>query len=84
MLCDKWNLGFLAETERQVEAHLAGHLQKLPEADAKSRAVVEQMKIDEAQHAQTAVDHGGAPLPLPVKQAMRFAANVMRQTASRI
>ena len=83
-LGDKWNLGFLAETERQVEAHLDGHLQKLPEADAKSRAVVEQMKIDEAQHAQTAVAHGGAPLPLPVKQAMRFAANVMRQTANRI
>jgi ubiquinone biosynthesis monooxygenase Coq7 len=84
MLGDKWNLGFLAETERQVEAHLDGHLKKLPQADAKSRAVVEQMKIDEAQHAQTAVAHGGAPLPLPVKQAMRFAANIMRQTASRI
>jgi ubiquinone biosynthesis monooxygenase Coq7 len=84
MLGDKWNLGFLAETERQVEAHLDGHLQKLPEADARSRAVVEQMKIDEAHHAQTAVDHGGAPLPQPVKWAMRFAADVMRQTASRI
>jgi len=84
MLGDKWNLGFLAETERQVEAHLDGHLQQLPEADAKSRAVVEQMKLDEAQHAQTAVDHGGAPLPPPVKWAMRLAADVMRQTASRI
>lgn len=84
LLGDKWNLGFLAETERQVEAHLDGHLQQLPEADAKSRAVVEQMKLDEAHHAQTAVDHGGAPLPLPVKTAMRFAADVMRQTASRI
>ncbi len=84
LLGDKWNLGFLAETERQVEAHLDGHLQKLPEADARSRAVVEQMKIDEIKHAQTAVDHGGAPLPSPVKMAMRFAADVMRQTASRI
>ena len=84
LLGDKWNLGFLAETERQVEAHLDGHLQQLPEADAKSRAVVEQMKSDEARHAQTAVDHGGAPLPQPVKWAMRFAANVMRQTASRV
>ncbi|MHB1353866.1 MAG: 2-polyprenyl-3-methyl-6-methoxy-1,4-benzoquinone monooxygenase [Thiobacillus sp.] len=84
LLGDKWNLGFLAETERQVEAHLEGHLQKLPEADARSRAVVEQMKVDEAQHAQTAVVHGGAPLPLPVKWAMRAAADVMRQTASRI
>jgi ubiquinone biosynthesis monooxygenase Coq7 len=84
MLGDKWNLGFLAETERQVESHLDGHLQQLPEADAKSRAVVEQMKLDEARHAQTAVDHGGAPLPAPVKWAMRFAADVMRQTASRL
>ncbi|MBT9590741.1 MAG: 2-polyprenyl-3-methyl-6-methoxy-1,4-benzoquinone monooxygenase [Thiobacillus sp.] len=84
LLGDKWNLGFLAETERQVEAHLDGHLQQLPEADAKSRAVVGQMKVDEARHAQTAVDHGGAPLPQPVKWAMRFAADVMRKTASRV
>ncbi|NDP47587.1 MAG: 2-polyprenyl-3-methyl-6-methoxy-1,4-benzoquinone monooxygenase [Sulfuriferula multivorans] len=84
LLGDKWNLGFLAETERQVEAHLDGHLQQLPEADAKSRAVVEQMKTDEARHAQTAVDHGAAPLPQPVKWAMQMAANVMRKTASRI
>ena len=84
LLGDKWNLGFLAETERQVEAHLDGHLQQLPEADAKSRAVVEQMKTDEAQHAQNAIDHGGAALPPPVKWAMQMAANVMRQTASRV
>lgn len=83
-LGDKWNLGFLAETERQVEAHLDGHMQQLPEADARSRAVVEQMKTDEAKHAQAAVDHGGAPLPQPVKWAMRVAADVMRKTASRI
>lgn len=84
LLGDKWNLSFLAETERQVEAHLDGHLQQLPETDARSRAVVEQMKTDEARHAQTALDHGGAALPIPVKQAMRLAAEVMRQTASRI
>jgi len=84
LLGDKWNLGFLAETERQVEAHLDGHLQKLPEADIKSRAVVEQMKSDEAQHAQTAIEHGAAPLPMPVKRAMRFAAELMRQTARRV
>ena len=83
-LGDKWNLGFLAETERQVEAHLDGHLQQLPEADARSRAVVEQMKTDEAQHAQTAVNHGAAALPVPVQHAMRFAANVMRNTARRV
>ncbi len=84
LLGDKWNLGFLAETERQVEAHLDGHLQQLPEADTKSRAVVEQMKTDEARHAQTAIDHGGVPLPQPVKWAMRLAADVMRKTASRV
>ena len=84
LMGDKWNLGFLAETERQVEAHLDGHLQTLPEADARSRAVVEQMKTDEAQHAQDALDQGGAPLPAPVKWAMRVAAEVMRQTASRV
>lgn len=83
-LGDRWNLGFLAETERQVEAHLDGHLQQLPEADARSRAVVEQMKTDEAQHAQTAVSHGAASLPTPVQRAMRFAADVMRATAKRI
>lgn len=84
MLGDRWNLGFLAETERQVEAHLDGHLQQLPEADTRSRAVVEQMKTDEAHHAQTAIDHGGAALPKPAKLAMRFAADVMRQAASRV
>ncbi|MBT9568622.1 MAG: 2-polyprenyl-3-methyl-6-methoxy-1,4-benzoquinone monooxygenase [Thiobacillus sp.] len=84
LLGDKWNLGFLAETERQVEAHLDGHLQQLPDTDAKSRAVVEQMKADEARHAQSAVDHGGAPLPPPVKWAMGQAAELMRQIASRV
>ncbi|HEY9098917.1 MAG TPA: 2-polyprenyl-3-methyl-6-methoxy-1,4-benzoquinone monooxygenase [Thiobacillus sp.] len=84
LLGDKWNLGFLAETERQVEAHLDGHLEQLPAADVKSRAVVGQMKADEARHAQTAVDHGGVPLPPPVKWAMQLAADVMRKTASRI
>ncbi len=84
LLGDKWNLGFLAETERQVEAHLDGHLQQLPEVDARSRAVVEQMKTDEARHAQTALDAGGVPLPQPVKWAMRAAASFMRKTASRI
>ena len=83
-LGDKWNLGFLAETERQVEAHLDGHLQQLPEIDARSRTVIEQMKIDEAHHAQTAENHGAAALPMPVKRAMRFAADMMRRTARRI
>lgn len=74
---DKWNLGFLAETERQVEGHLESHLDRLPEQDAKSRAVVASMKEDEARHAQTAFDHGGAELPEPAKHAMRLASRVM-------
>lgn len=80
-LGDRWNLGFLAETERQVEGHLDGHLQRLPAQDAKSRAIVEQMKADEVRHAETAIALGGAELPLPVKLAMKFTAKVMTQTA---
>ncbi len=76
-LGDKWNLGFLAETERQVEAHLDGHLKRLPLQDAKSRAIVEQMKIDENGHAATAVNHGGVALPLPVKLVMKVTARAM-------
>ncbi len=78
---DRWNLGFLAETERQVEAHLAGHLERLPVQDARSRAIVGQMKEDERAHADMAVRHGAAELPLPVKQAMRVAAKAMTRTA---
>lgn len=80
-LGDKWNLGFLAETERQVEAHLDGHLLSLPEQDAKSRAIVDQMRLDEIQHAETAVHYGAAALPAPVKAAMKWAAKVMTSTA---
>lgn len=80
-LGDRWNLGFLAETERQVEGHLDGHLQRLPAQDAKSRAIVEQMKADEIRHAETAIAYGGAELPLPVKLAMKLTAKVMTQTA---
>ncbi|MDP2025209.1 2-polyprenyl-3-methyl-6-methoxy-1,4-benzoquinone monooxygenase [Sulfuriferula sp.] len=83
-LGDKWNLGFLAETERQVEAHLHGHLDSLPAADAKSRAVVEQMKQDEARHADTAVAHGGRALPKVVAGLMRAASKVMTATAYRV
>lgn len=80
-LGDKWNLGFLAETERQVGAHLAVHLTELPAADAKSRAVVEQMQQDEARHAETATAHGGAALPAPVKGVMQLMSKVMTKTA---
>ena len=83
-LGDKWNLGFLAETERQVEAHLDGHLLSLPEQDAKSRAIVDQMRLDEIRHAETAVHYGAALLPAPVKMAMKLAAKVMTSTAYRL
>ena len=78
---DKWNLGFLAETERQVGAHLADHLRRLPAADARSRAIVAQMATDEAEHAETAVRLGGAELPAPIKQAMQLSSKVMTGTA---
>lgn len=81
LLGDKWNLGFLAETERQVGAHLQSHLNKLPEKDAKSRAVVQQMYVDETQHAQMAVKLGAAELPLPVRLAMQLSGKVMTRTA---
>ena len=80
---DKWNLGFLAETERQVESHLDSHLGRLPDADAKSRAIVDQMKADEARHARTAVEHGGVELPQPLKQAMKLGSKLMTETTFR-
>lgn len=80
-LGDRWNLGFLAETERQVCKHLEGHLQRLPESDDKSRAILKQMHADEAKHATTALAHGGAELPLPVKLAMRATSKIMTRTA---
>jgi ubiquinone biosynthesis monooxygenase Coq7 len=80
-LGDKWNLGFLAETEHQVEKHLESHLGQLPQQDEKSRAILEQMKTDEIQHANTALEHGGAALPLPVKTAMKLSSKIMTKTA---
>ena len=78
---DRASLGFMAETERQVEQHLQGHLDRLPESDAPSRAIVAQMKEDEVRHADAATALGGAELPLPVRMAMRLAARVMTRTA---
>ncbi|WP_198086365.1 2-polyprenyl-3-methyl-6-methoxy-1,4-benzoquinone monooxygenase [Variovorax sp. E3] len=83
-LGDPWSLGFVAETERQVEAHLDSHLDRLPLADSASRAVVEQMKVDEARHAAQAVDAGAAELPAPAKALMRMASRVMTTLAHRI
>lgn len=74
---DRWNLGFLAETERQVESHLKSHLRALPENDLKSRAIVDQMAIDEIAHARLATDLGGLPLPRMAQVAMRGASRVM-------
>jgi len=81
---DRGNLGFVLETERQVEEHLTGHMERLPAADARSRAIVEQMRDDEARHGAAARAAGGIPLPFPVKGLMRVAADVMRFVAYRI
>src|SRR5205085_9145133 len=67
LLGDRWNLGFLAETERQVVQHLEGHLASLPPDDCRSRAIVEAMRMDEARHATSALQHGAAPLPTPAR-----------------
>lgn len=84
ILGDRWNLGFLAETERQVGAHLSSHLALLPAADHKSRAIVEQMRIDEADHAEQAIDHGAAELPAAVKFLMRHASKLMTTSTQHI
>ena len=83
-LGDRWNLAFLAETEQQVEEHLAGHLEKLPAGDRRTRAVVDAMRADEAQHRDTALRLGAAQLPSPVRLAMRFASKLMTTVAYRI
>ena len=78
---DALSLGFVVETERQVERHLDGHLDRLPASDEASRALVRQMKADEARHAVEAEQAGARPLPLPLRWAMRAAARVMTTTA---
>jgi ubiquinone biosynthesis monooxygenase Coq7 len=81
---DRWNLAFLAETERQVEEHLTRHLDRLPMADQRTRAVVEAMRSDEAKHRASALKLGAAQLPAPAKAAMRFASKVMTTVAYRV
>ncbi len=83
-LGDKWSLGFLQETEQQVEQHLAEHLDDLPDNDKKSRAIVAQMKIDEGQHAEMAAASGAAELPALVKKAMATTANAMKFIAAKV
>ena len=80
-LGDRVSLGFVVETERQVEHHLESHLERLPAGDQASRAIVDQMRIDEAEHAVAAQLAGGIELPAPVRGAMRLAAKVMTGTA---
>lgn len=78
---DRWSLGFLAETEEQVERHLEGHLERLPREDGRSRAVVAQMRDDEARHGRTGRELGAAPLPWVVRRAMQATSRVMTRTA---
>jgi len=81
MAGDKWSLGFVAETEHQVIRHLDAHLARLPEQDARSRTILEQMRADEAHHATTALAAGGATLPEPIRQLMALTSKTMTTTA---
>lgn len=77
---DKWSLGFVAETEHQVVKHLESHLAQIAEQDQKTRAILEQMKVDEGQHATTALAAGGAALPAPIKNLMQLTSKIMTRT----
>ena len=81
---DRWSLGFVFETERQVEAHLGEHLERLPREDARSRAILETMQVDEARHADNALARGGAKLPFPIPTLMSGASAVMKAVAYRV
>jgi ubiquinone biosynthesis monooxygenase Coq7 len=78
---DRWSLGFVAETEKQVTKHLDGHLQTLPEGDLASRAIVEQMRIEESLHQAMAIEAGAATLPKVAQQGMQIASRLMTKTA---
>ncbi|CAM3673450.1 2-polyprenyl-3-methyl-6-methoxy-1,4-benzoquinone monooxygenase [Polynucleobacter brandtiae] len=81
---DKWSLGFVAETEKQVEHHLESHLHNLPQQDHRSRAIVDQMREDEIEHGRAAISAGGEPLPEPIKKIMQAVSTLMTKTAYRI
>jgi 3-demethoxyubiquinol 3-hydroxylase len=81
---DRWSLGFVAETEKQVERHLDDHLEQLPEADLRSRAIVEQMRIDEIEHGTSAIAAGGQELPRPLQTLMAGISKIMTTTAYKI
>jgi ubiquinone biosynthesis monooxygenase Coq7 len=84
ILGDKWSLGFIAETEKQVCAHLDSHLEKLPDNDDKSRAIVKQMRDEEEEHGENAIEAGAAELPVPLQRLMQLTAKVMTNTAYRL
>ena len=81
---DDWSLGFVKETENQVEAHLQDHLERLPEGDARSQAILDQMKVDEAKHAEMAQEAGARELPEPIRRAMALTAGIMKTLAYRL
>ena len=81
---DKWSLGFVAETERQVEEHLQNHLQEIPESDQKTKAIIKQMIVDEQEHGDIAKAAGGKDLPNPIQLAMKTMAKVMKSTTYRV
>lgn len=81
ILGDKWSLGFVAETEKQVVQHLEGHLRRLPPGDRRSRVILEQMRDDEGRHATVAIESGGTELPPPLRRTMGCASKVMTNTA---
>ena len=81
---DRWSLGFVAETEKQVENHLESHLETLPKEDQRSRAIVDQMRLDEIAHGQAAKNAGGAHLPEPIQKIMQTISKVMTTTAYKI
>jgi ubiquinone biosynthesis monooxygenase Coq7 len=83
-MSDRVSLGFVVETERQVEAHLTDHLARLPREDLRSRAILAQMQTDEVHHADNALKRGGVPLPAPVPTLMRLASKVMKAVAYRV
>ena len=81
---DKWSLGFVAETEKQVEGHLDEHLEQVPEDDRRTRAILKQMKLDEIEHGRKALDHGGAKLPAPLRSLMQTTAKIMTTSVYRV
>ncbi|MFN3712539.1 MAG: 2-polyprenyl-3-methyl-6-methoxy-1,4-benzoquinone monooxygenase [Alcanivoracaceae bacterium] len=81
---DRWSLGFVAETEHQVVRHLESHLQQLPDDDQRSKAILEQMRVDELKHAVTAENAGGAPLPAPIQAAMVLMSKIMTWSTYRV